>query len=71
MKQFLIKYRHTNGTTEDWHREIGRFIAAIQAEEAENRRAVGKRLQVGRNESEAARIPADGLAEQGRMHPVW
>ena len=22
MKQFLIKYRHTNGTTEDWHKEI-------------------------------------------------
>ena len=34
MKQFLIKYRHTEGTTEDWHREIGKFIAAIDADPA-------------------------------------
>lgn len=34
MKQFLIKYRHTNGTTEDWHRRIGEFIAAIDADPA-------------------------------------
>ncbi|MGE5150334.1 MAG: hypothetical protein ACM3II_09465 [Rhodospirillaceae bacterium] len=34
MKQFLIRYRHTEGTTEDWHREIGRFIAAIDADPA-------------------------------------
>ena len=25
MKQFLIKYRHTNGTTEDWHKEIAKY----------------------------------------------
>lgn len=29
MKHFMIKYRLSNGTTEEWHREIGRFIAAI------------------------------------------
>jgi hypothetical protein len=29
MKHFMIKYRFANGTTEDWHREIARFIAAI------------------------------------------
>ena len=34
MKQFLIKYRHTEGTTEDWHREIAAFIAAIDADPA-------------------------------------
>ena len=34
MKQFLIKYRHTEGTTADWHREIGKFIAAIDADPA-------------------------------------
>jgi hypothetical protein len=34
MKQFLIKYRHTNGSTEDWHREIGQFIAAIDGDPA-------------------------------------
>ena len=34
MKQFLIKYRRTNGSAEDWHREIGMFIAAIDSDPA-------------------------------------
>jgi hypothetical protein len=34
MKQFLIRYRHIEGTTEDWHGEIGRFISAIDADPA-------------------------------------
>ena len=34
MKQFLIRYRRTEGSTEDWHREIGKFIAAIDADPA-------------------------------------
>jgi hypothetical protein len=34
MKHFLIRYRHTNGTTEDWHGEIARFISAIDADPA-------------------------------------
>jgi hypothetical protein len=34
MKQFLIRYRHTEGSTEDWHREIGKFIAAIDDDPA-------------------------------------
>ena len=29
MKHFLIKYRFQNGSPEDWHREIKRFIAAL------------------------------------------
>jgi hypothetical protein len=29
MKHFMIKYRFANGTTEEWHREIARFIAAL------------------------------------------
>ena len=29
MKHFMIKYRFANGTTEQWHREIERFIAAL------------------------------------------
>ena len=32
MKHFTIKYQFANGTTEDWHREIGRFIAAVDAD---------------------------------------
>ena len=34
MKQFLIKYRHTTGTTEDWHREIASFIASLGGDPA-------------------------------------
>ena len=29
MKHFLIKYRLTNGTTDEWHMEIAGFIAAL------------------------------------------
>ena len=32
MKHFMIKYRFTNGTSADWHQEIGRFIAALNAD---------------------------------------
>ena len=34
MKQFLIKYRRQNGSQEDWHGRIGKFIAAIEADPA-------------------------------------
>jgi hypothetical protein len=34
MKQFLIKYRRTNGSPDDWHREIATFIAGIDADPA-------------------------------------
>jgi hypothetical protein len=29
MKYSMIKYQFTNGTAEEWHREIDRFIAAL------------------------------------------
>jgi hypothetical protein len=29
MKHFMIKYQFANGTSEEWHREINRFIAAL------------------------------------------
>ena len=32
MKHFVIRYTFANGKSEDWHREIGRFIAAIEAD---------------------------------------
>jgi hypothetical protein len=32
MKHFMIKYQFANGTPEAWHREIGRFIAALDAD---------------------------------------
>jgi hypothetical protein len=32
MKYSLIKYQFTNGTAEEWHREIDRFIAALNSD---------------------------------------
>ena len=32
MKYFMIRYRFQNGTREQWHGEMARFIAALQAE---------------------------------------
>ena len=32
MKRFLIKYRFSAGTREDWHAEIARFIAALDSD---------------------------------------
>jgi hypothetical protein len=32
MKHFIIKYQFANGTTDDWHREVKRFIAAIDGD---------------------------------------
>ncbi|MFI5012696.1 MAG: hypothetical protein ACHQAY_10130 [Hyphomicrobiales bacterium] len=29
MKHFLIRYRFTNGTEEDWHQDIAGFISAL------------------------------------------
>ena len=32
MKHFMIRYEFRNGTTDEWHREIGRFIKAIDSD---------------------------------------
>jgi hypothetical protein len=34
MKRFLIKYRFSAGTRDDWHAEIARFIAALSTDPA-------------------------------------
>ena len=34
MKHFLIKYRFTTGSEEQWHRDIAAFIAAIDGDPA-------------------------------------
>src|SRR5258707_4798292 len=48
MKQFLIKYRHTTGTTEDWHREIASFIASLDGDPALKGK-IGYRCMKGRD----------------------
>ena len=32
MKRFVIQYRQEAGTPDAWHQEIGRFIAALEAD---------------------------------------
>jgi hypothetical protein len=32
MKHFMIKYQFANGAPDEWHREIGRFIAALNSD---------------------------------------
>ena len=32
MKHSMIKYQFANGTPEEWHREIARFIAALDSD---------------------------------------
>jgi hypothetical protein len=32
MKYNMIKYQFANGTPEDWHREVARFIAALDSD---------------------------------------
>jgi hypothetical protein len=32
MKYFLIKYSFMTGSEEEWHREIARFVAALDSE---------------------------------------
>ena len=48
MKQFLIKYRHTTGTMEDWHREIASFIASLDGDPALKGK-IGYRCMKGRD----------------------
>jgi hypothetical protein len=32
MKYFMIKYQFKGGSEEEWHREIGRFVAALESD---------------------------------------
>ena len=32
MKYSMIKYQFANGATEDWHREVSRFVAALDGD---------------------------------------
>ncbi|HTA99117.1 MAG TPA: hypothetical protein VK804_01455 [Bradyrhizobium sp.] len=32
MKHFMIKYQFANGTPEEWHREVARFITALDTD---------------------------------------
>ena len=65
MKQFLIKYRHTNGTAEDWHKEIAKFIAGIDGDPALTGK-VGYRCMKGRDSADYYHI-ATVFDDAGRV----
>ena len=65
MKQFLIKYRHTNGTTEDWHKEIASFIANIDGDPALKGK-VGYRCMRGKDSADYYHI-ATVFDDSGRV----
>jgi hypothetical protein len=50
MKHFMIRYQFTNGAPEEWHREIGRFIAALN-EDAELKGRISYRCMKSRDDT--------------------
>jgi hypothetical protein len=38
MKHFLIRYQFKNGSTQEWHQEIARFISALENDPTLNER---------------------------------
>jgi quinol monooxygenase YgiN len=51
MKHFMIKYRFKEGSREEWHQAIARFIAALDADPALQGR-IAYRCTKARNESD-------------------
>ena len=50
MKHFMIKYQFANGTPEEWHREVGSFIAALD-NDPELKGKIGYRVMKNRDDS--------------------
>src|ERR1700686_420543 len=50
MKHFMIKYQFANGTPEEWHREIARFIAAVDSD-PELKGKIGYRVMKNRDDT--------------------
>jgi len=60
MKQTLIKYKLTNATADEWHRDIAKFIAALDTDPAINGR-ISYRVMKSRDGNEYYHLatPAD------------
>ena len=63
MKQTLIKYKLTNATADEWHRDIAKFITALDTDPAINGR-ISYRVMKSRDGNEYYHIatPADDEA---------
>jgi hypothetical protein len=60
MKQFLIRYKLTNGTPDSWHQDIGKFISDLN-NDPELKGRIGYRVMKNRDGSDYYHIasPAD------------
>ena len=61
MKHFMIKYQFANGTTEDWHQEVARFIAALNGD-PEHRLPGNSNLSFSYVEGESLIMGIKGIA---------
>ena len=63
MKQFLIRYKLTNGTPDSWHQEIAKFISALN-NDPDLKGRIGYRVMKNRDGSDYYHIasPADDAA---------
>ena len=50
MKYNMIRYQFANGTPEDWHREVARFIAALDSD-PDLKGRIGYRVMKNRDDS--------------------
>jgi hypothetical protein len=50
MKQFMIRYQRRNGSGEAWHRNIARFIAALDSDPELSGRISYRCMKVGDNQ---------------------
>ena len=64
MKHFMIKYQFANGTPEEWHREIARFIAALDSD-PELKGKIGYRVMKNRDDTSYFHL-ASAADEAGR-----
>jgi hypothetical protein len=64
MKHFMIKYQFAHGTPEEWHREVGRFIAALDSDpELKGRIA----YRVMKNRDDAGYFHLAAAADEGAV----
>lgn len=50
MKHFMIRYQFKTGTTDDWHREVSRFVKAIDGD-PELKGRIGYRVLKNRDDN--------------------
>ena len=65
MKHFMIKYQFANGTTEEWHREIERFIAALDSD-PELKGKISYRCMKNRDDSSYVHLAAPPTSRPSR-----